>query len=308
MWWRKGAESARPASAGKSIEDMTRLTSQREGDHPLARPSSVSRARYSKVLDAEEKRLKAELVRAEYQATQDRGNESATSLNNLVRDRREEAKRERAEANERARQLRMSVAADGATARQQVAARNELSRLRKMEFAKEARERVQSSASSLAEGRDALRKSKAEEERRKATKVYAEMQGRQARAAKQAAQTERELEEKRERVARIRGETDPRGAILENRELFERNKREVADRIRQDEKGWVQQTEHARQMLRSETQAKHDKVFKESGGSVSIAWKKRCAPEQGQARKPWLDGFGSDRPGWFDSRVCCYTG
>ena len=59
MWWRKGAESARPASAGKSIEDMTRLTSQREGDHPLARPSSVSRARYSKVLDAEEKRLKA---------------------------------------------------------------------------------------------------------------------------------------------------------------------------------------------------------------------------------------------------------
>ena len=216
LWWRKGAESARPASAGKSIEDMTRLTSQREGDRPLARPSSVSRARYSKVLDAEEKRLKAELVRAEYQATQDRGNESATSLNNLVRDRREEAKRERAEANERARQLRMSVAADGATARQQVAARNELSRLRKMEFAKESRERVQSSASSLAEGRDALRKSKAEEQRRKATKVYAEMQGRQARAAKQAAQTERELEEKRERVARIRGETDPRGAILEN--------------------------------------------------------------------------------------------
>ena len=138
LWWRKGAESARPASAGKSIEDMTRLTSQREGDHPLARPSSVSRARYSKVLDAEEKRLKAELVRAEYQATHDRGNESATSLNNLVRDRREEAKRERAEANERAHQLRMSVAADGATARQQVAARNELSRLRKMEFAKEA--------------------------------------------------------------------------------------------------------------------------------------------------------------------------
>ena len=226
--------------------------------------------------------MQGEMVRAETPGIQQRMSTSTAFLNSLVKDRRDEAKRDREQAVAAAEQWKKEVAEGGARVREEVREDNERMHAMKDSFAAEARERAAATNASLQASKEALQATYAKEHKAKSKKVRTQRENRLERSQRKEAEDQALLDKKREQVARIRVETDPRGVILENKIFFESRKKKGGDDLRADEKVWVRQTEEARQMLRAETQEKHDKVVAESGGSVNIAWKGRLMNEKKQ--------------------------
>ena len=215
----------------KEIEEMeTRL-----GSPSISKPSSVSKAMYNKWLVMEEKRMQGELGRVELDAIMDRSRTSTTSFLDSWHDNVAAAKAQREAAAERVRKHREAQAQRGAHVRDQVEEQRQQLKVVKSSW-------VVDGAAIHKEHKERLEVSRNEKYSKARASARALKQRELDRAAASVAECERQLEEKRQRVARIRDETKPE-VVKSSKEMFYSQRLDVANGVRENVSNWRSETE-----------------------------------------------------------------
>ena len=249
LWWRDltGRPDTSPEESQAQALAVTEETTQEIADLTemlgatgLKRPSTVSKSKYNKWAVAEYNRHVGEEARQgwdrmDHQRQQDRANFLESG-----HERAAAARAQREAAAERVRQFKEDVSVVGQQGRDELleykqaaesmrqAALNEGVRLAQL-YGAEQKEKVLES------------RNERYEDNRNAANAYKD--GEVERAAIYAAAAERELQEKRERVARIRAETHPE-VVRQSKDHFYSVRKSAADDVRASVKDWSQEASY----------------------------------------------------------------
>lgn len=249
LWWRDltGRPDTSPEESQAQALAVTEETTQEIADLTemlgatgLTRPSTVSKSKYNKWAVAEYNRHVGEEARQgwdrmDHQRQQDRANFLESG-----HERAAAARAQREAAAERVRQFKEDVSVVGQQGRDELleykqaaesmrqAALNEGVRLAQL-YGAEQKEKVLES------------RNERYEDNRNAANAYKD--GEVERAAIYAAAAERELQEKRERVARIRAETHPE-VVRQSKDHFYSVRKSAADDVRASVKDWSQEASY----------------------------------------------------------------
>ena len=210
LWWlspnvKQDLQRAEERDVAERLERLEIAESEREMAQSFTKPSKVSKAKYNQWLVSEEKRMQGEDCRVEAHGHKQRSIASATSFANIVHERTQLSHAEREAAAERVRQRQegiVSLGQAGRVASQEIRAKSgelkaewrSMGSQNRQAHGVEQRKRVQESLEQQRESNHAL--------------AYEYKQRVADQAADQARRDDAALAEKRERVARIRAETD----------------------------------------------------------------------------------------------------
>jgi hypothetical protein len=252
LWWSKkkdGIEATIDETQHEIEELRTELTTS-----TLTRPSPVSKARYNKWVVAEDNRTIGEKMRLENDEFTSQRESTRNEFMEAGHERAQAAREQREAAGERVRQHRADSQARAAEIKSEMEERNAHMREVKASWQQQA---VRNAHIYGTEQRDRVLEERArtEESRRHAAMTL--KQNALDRQEDFKASTARSLEEKRQRVARIRAETRPEVVQAAKAYFYERRK-DVADDVRQSVRTWKSEASYRQQDALERARVNHE--------------------------------------------------
>jgi len=236
LWWSKKKDDPDAAIEVEKHEieelkhELTTAT--------LARPSPVSKAKFNKWVVAEDNRTVGDNMRGEMEALMSQREENRTEFLDSGHERTQAAKHQREVAAERVRQHRANMAQRGRTGKSDKDTHVSTARTLKDQYQQYGARNAQIHG---AEQRERLTETRAERDESRRMSVQSQKQAMLDRAEAFQEATQRQIEEKRQRVARIRDETKPEVAEA-SKQLFANSRKQVADDVRESVKEWNTET------------------------------------------------------------------
>lgn len=269
LWWTKKKEEADVLAdieqAKHEIDDIRQdLTSAQ-----LVRPSPVSKAKYSKWAVAEGNRKVGDSMRDQHDGLMSQRRETREEFIDAMHGRTEAAKEQREAAAERVRQHRANMAERGKQVKSltnnQMTSKQDLRDQYKQEGARNAQIHG-------VELRERLVESRAERDEARRLAAQREKQAMFERAEAFQDATSRDIEAKRERVARIREQTRPQVAE-ESKQMFYYGRKAVADDVRESVGEWKkeQQANYMSALLRARSNRKSAQDTRKSAFDEKIS-------------------------------------
>lgn len=267
LWWSRKApdESAQTAIEEEQheIEDLKQELGSAVG---LTRPSIVSKAKYNKWVVAEDNRNVGSTMREEHAGLVSQRDESRTEFLEATHERTNQTRQQREAASERVRQHRAAMQARGRNIKSQRGEAEATARTAKEQYLQYGQRNAQIYGT---EQMERLRESRSERDEERRRNAMMQKQAMQDRAEQFQEATARQISERRDRVARIRHETNPEVAES-SKQYFKHTRKLVADDVRESVCEWKKETQ-----ANFETALGHAKV------------NKQCAEE---TRKNAIDG------------------
>ena len=200
----------------------------------LSRPSVVSKGKYSRWAMVEEKRLQGEAARVELDALDQQRLASTTEFMSAGHERTQQAREQREAASERVRQHKAKMLSRGTETKAAVEKQRRDHEALRAKWAEHGARMVQKNGT---EQRERVLESRSEKFDSLRTNAVEHKQAESDRAAEKIAADARKLEEKRQRVALIRAQTDPM-VSRQSKEFFLSNRKAVAADVRASVKDW----------------------------------------------------------------------
>ena len=253
-WWTKGS-TTQDSVATSSNDDrsamLTDATIKREIQEleeslrqtSISRPSVISKSRYNKWAMSESNRLQAEQTRAEIDALQSQRQLSTTEFLDAGRERTQSAREQREAAAERVRQYKAAQLTRASGVRREAAARRQHD---ESERQQQLQQVIKLAKEHGAEQRERTLESRMERLERRRSAAADAKQAETARKEHKAALSLQKLEERRQRVAEIRAQTQP-DIVRRAREHYLSQRHAVAADVRASVKDWKAEKSYKRQ-------------------------------------------------------------
>lgn len=200
----------------------------------MSRPSVVSKARYNKWAVAETTRQQGEQSRAEWEALEAQRLQSTTEFIEAGHDRTQAAREQREHAAERVRQHKADMQEKAIEAKRELEERKQADARKKQAWTEHTAKLAQVHGS---EQRERTLESRTERFESRRNAAADAKQAEADRAAEYASALMRKLDEKRQRVAAIRAQTQPEVA-REAKEQFLQQRRDTANDVRTSVRDW----------------------------------------------------------------------
>ena len=271
LWWRiTKKDEPEPEELEKEIEELKAELQT----SALTRPSNVSKGKYNKWLVAEDNKGIGGAVRQEVQELATQREETRNEFLEQGHERAQNARDQREAAAERVKQHKKAMQEKG----KQVVAEMNKGRT----TARERRDEYQQHATRInqqygAEQRERLHESIAAKEERRREAAQNVKQAMIDRAEAYQDMTQRQMEEKRERVARIREETNGHGFVEGKKHFQNVNQRNASD-VRESIGEWMREKEANKRTVLMEARLKRfeaQEAFKRAVDGKKILEEKR---------------------------------